>query len=96
MPQEGGSAHQVTVTSLVLALLHLEHIHVNGFLVNVTAALIVVNEGESGRKSDFAPVLYPVEFTDGLSDATFIKDAKGLPESKHSILPLVEFLQSQI
>lgn len=96
VPQEGGSAHQVAVAGLVLALLHLQHVHVNSFLVDVAAALIVVNEGERGGEGDLSSILNSVELADRLGDAAFVEDAKRLPESKFGILTLVKFLQDLV
>jgi hypothetical protein len=57
VPQEGGSAQQVLVSSHLFTLVLLEDECVNAFLVDVAAPFVEVDEGEGGSELTLTAIL---------------------------------------
>jgi hypothetical protein len=63
-------------------------------LVDVSASFVIVNEGDGGRETDFAPFLNSRQLTDGFGHAALVENAKSFPESKSCVLTFAKLLQN--
>lgn len=79
---------QIFISSHLLTVVELKGQSVDGFLVNVSAALIVVNEGNCSGKGDLSAVLDSVEFSYGFSGVSLLEEPIGLPECEDWVLAL--------
>lgn len=92
MPQEGGRADQVLVGCHLFALVKLQLVGVDSFLVNVAALLVVVDQGGRGCEGYLPAVLNAGQLADGLGDASLVEDAECFPEDEDRVLAFVELL----
>jgi hypothetical protein len=90
--QESGSAENVTVRSGLFPLIELEHIDVNGILVDVSAPLVVVDESVGGREGALTPILNLGELSDGLVDVAFVENTETLPENQDGVHSFFQFV----
>jgi len=95
VPHERGCRYQVAVVRHFFALIHRQHKSVDGLLVDVSAPLVVKNQGLGRRKLDFTPILHPSQFSNRLVDIAFIEDAVSFPENEHRVLSFFNLLQQR-
>ena len=80
MPQESAASEEIAITRHRLLLIQSDGECVDCLLVDVSAPLMVINEGHSRRKVNFSALLDPSQLTDRLGHWTFLEDAEGFPE----------------
>lgn len=96
VPQEAGSNEKILVGGHFFSVVHFKIVSVNGFLIHISASLMIMNHRNGCCQWNFSTVLHPGQFSQRFRDIAFFEDTKRLPESEHWVLTLLELIVTEL